>query len=88
MRLLLDQGMPRSAAILLRQSGFDAVHTGEIGMAEAEDSQILAKASQEKRIMVTLDSAFHLHLAISGAKGPSVIRRRMEGLRAEPLAKR
>jgi len=29
MKLLLDQGTPRSAAVILRRAGFDAVHTGE-----------------------------------------------------------
>ena len=38
MKLLLDQGTPRSAAAILRGADFDAVHTGEIGLAEAEDS--------------------------------------------------
>ena len=35
MKLLLDQGLPRSAAALLRDTGIDAVHTGEIGYAVA-----------------------------------------------------
>jgi len=39
MKLLLDQGIPRSAATILRRASFDAVHTGEIGLAEAEDSE-------------------------------------------------
>src|SRR5258708_39912829 len=86
MKLLLDQGTPFSAAGLLRTAGHDAVHTGEIGMAEAEDQEILARALGEDRIIVTLDADFHAHLAISQANGPSVIRVRIEGLRAEPLA--
>ncbi len=53
MKLLLDQGTPRSAAALLRDEGHDAVHTAEIGLAEAEDSEILARALQENRIVVT-----------------------------------
>jgi predicted nuclease of predicted toxin-antitoxin system len=41
MKLLLDQGTPRSMAALLRRAGFDAVHTGEIGLAEVDDAEIL-----------------------------------------------
>jgi predicted nuclease of predicted toxin-antitoxin system len=44
MRWLLDQGLPLSAATLLCDAGDDAVHVGQIGMAEAEDSQILLHA--------------------------------------------
>jgi predicted nuclease of predicted toxin-antitoxin system len=84
MKLLLDQGTPRSAAALLRRAGNDATHTGEIGLAEAEDEEMLAKALDEARIVVTLDADFHALLALSHAKGPSV-RIRIEGLRAEPL---
>ena len=42
MKLLLDQGLPRSAAGLLRQEGLDAVHTGECGLSVASDYEILA----------------------------------------------
>jgi len=83
MKLLLDQGTPRSAAALLRQAGFDAVHTGEIGMARAEDEEILRRAAMEERVVITLDADFHAHLALSQARKPSVIRIRLEGLRAE-----
>jgi predicted nuclease of predicted toxin-antitoxin system len=86
MKLLLDQGLPRSAAGLLRDAGIDTVHTGEIGMATAEDSAILDRARGEGRIIVTLDSDFHTLLAWSGDSTPSVIRIRIEGLRAQSTA--
>lgn len=40
-RLVLDQGLPRSAAELLRQQGWDVLHVAECGLSEATDSQIL-----------------------------------------------
>jgi predicted nuclease of predicted toxin-antitoxin system len=86
MRLLLDQGVPRSTAALLRDVGHDVKHTSEIGLAEAEDSEILEKAAREGRIIVTLDADFHVLLALSGAKAPSVIRNRIEGLRGGQLS--
>ncbi|MBX7250640.1 MAG: DUF5615 family PIN-like protein [Candidatus Promineofilum sp.] len=86
MKLLLDQGLPRSAATLLRSAGIDTIHTGEAGLASADDATIIQVASQEGRIVVTLDADFHALLALSGADKPSVVRIRIEGLRAEPLA--
>ena len=87
MKLLLDQGMPRSAAALLRDAGVDTVHTGEIGFATAEDSAILEHARREERIVVTLDADFHMLLALSGDAAPSVIRIRIERLHADAVAK-
>lgn len=83
MKLLLDQGTPRSAASLLRSAGFDTAHTGEIGLAEAEDREILHRAALEDRIVITLDADFHASLALTKARKPSVVRIRIEGLRAE-----
>lgn len=83
MKLLLDQGLPRSAARLLREAGIDTVHVGEIGFSTAEDAEILQKGKDEGRIVVTLDADFHSLLALSGAKSPSVIRIRIEGLYGE-----
>ena len=85
MKLLLDQGLPRSAAPLLSQRGVDTFHVGEIGMATAEDAEILARGRAEQRIIVTLDADFHALLALSGATLPSVVRIRLEGLKADGL---
>jgi predicted nuclease of predicted toxin-antitoxin system len=86
MKLLLDQGLPRSAATLLREAGYDAVHVGELGLSAADDPDLLQKARDEQRIVVTLDADFHALLALSGASSPSVIRIRIEGLRGEAMA--
>lgn len=86
MKLLLDQGLPRSTASLLRARGIDVVHTGEVGLASADDTTIIQVARQQERVVVTLDADFHALLALSGADKPSVVRIRIEGLRAEPLA--
>lgn len=86
MKLLLDQGLPRGAARLLREAGIDAVHTGECDLATAADQDILEYARREGRIVVTLDADFHAILALSGAADPSTIRIRVQGLSAEPLA--
>ena len=58
------------------------MHAADIGMSLANDSLILQRASEEERIVVTLDADFHALLADSLATAPSVIRIRDEGLKA------
>jgi len=81
-RLILDQGIPRDAAALLRERGYECTHVGEIGMPRASDEEILAWSLQQEAAVVTLDADFHAMLAVSGAAGPSVIRIRRQGLDA------
>lgn len=85
-KILLDQGMPRSAVSLLRDRGWDAVHAYDIGLGRASDQIILDRARHDERIVITLDADFHALLAIANATAPSVIRIRREGLRGTELA--
>ena len=86
MKLLLDQGLPRSTSRLLREMGIDAVHVSEIGCSTSEDAVILERGREEDRTVVTLDADFHALLALSDATSPSVIRIRIEGLKEETAA--
>jgi predicted nuclease of predicted toxin-antitoxin system len=81
-RLVLDQGVPRDAASLLRERGHECTHVGEVGMSVASDEEILAWSLEENAVVVTLDADFHAIVAVSGAAGPSVIRMRRQGLNA------
>jgi predicted nuclease of predicted toxin-antitoxin system len=85
-RLLLDQGCPRSTALILKSEAWDVLHVGDIGLNRASDAEILDRARVDARACVTLDADFHTILAVSGAKGPSTIRVRIEGLNAAALA--
>ncbi len=86
LRLLLDQGLPRSTAQYLQQSGIEVRHVGEVELAEADDAEILRYARVQDQIVVTLDADFHKLLALARASRPSVIRVRIEGLRGAELA--
>jgi predicted nuclease of predicted toxin-antitoxin system len=86
MKLLLDQGLPRSTVPFLEKRGFYSVHVGEVGLADASDAIILDYGRTESRIVATLAADFHTLLALSGATFSSVIRLRIEGLRGEAMA--
>jgi predicted nuclease of predicted toxin-antitoxin system len=54
-------------------------------MSMAADEEILRFALGKNGVVVTLDADFHAILAVSGAAGPSVIRIRIQGLRATEI---
>jgi len=85
MRVLLDQGLSHSAAKLLRELNIEALHVSELGMSAAKDSDIIDFAQADARIVITLDADFHSLLAHRKATMPSVIRIRIEGLKAPEL---
>jgi predicted nuclease of predicted toxin-antitoxin system len=84
--LLLDQGLAPRAAALLVEQGIMAVHVSELGLAQAQDAEILQAARDSGWVCVTLDHDFHAHLAIAGHGRPSVILLRVEGLSAQQQA--
>ena len=86
MKLLLDQDTSAGAAEILRRDGIDAFHAREVGLSRADDADILAWCRGEGRTIITLDADFHALLALSGARAPSVVRIRIEGLRDRALA--
>lgn len=68
MKLLLDQGLPRSTVLHLRSAAVEATHLGDRGLATATDAKILDLARRERSIVVTLDADFHTLLAMSGLR--------------------
>ncbi len=85
MNLLLDQGLPRSAAPLLRNAGVPATHVAELSLHAAEDAVLLQHARDHDLTIVTLDADFHAMLAHSGERRPSVVRIRVEGLKGPAI---
>jgi predicted nuclease of predicted toxin-antitoxin system len=58
---------------LLLSAGYDAIHVRTYGMQAASDREILARALQEDRIVVSADSDFGGILAAQEASRPSFI---------------
>ncbi len=86
MKLLLDQGVSRSVPALLDQHGHPCVHVADYGMSAAQDIDIMARAKQEDRVLVTYDNDFPQLLAISGDVEPSVILVRVQNLKRQEFA--
>jgi predicted nuclease of predicted toxin-antitoxin system len=58
MRLYLDQMFQIDLAEMLRGQGHDVVRTAETGQAVADDADVLQFATQEDRLLVTMDEHF------------------------------
>jgi predicted nuclease of predicted toxin-antitoxin system len=58
MRLFLDQMIDRCVADVLRKTGHDVECAAQVGMARADDLEILEYCTKQDRVLVTLDEHF------------------------------
>ena len=59
MRFLVDTHLPRRMASLLREAGFDAIHTLDLPLGNRTSDSVINQLSvNEKRVVVTKDSDF------------------------------
>jgi len=61
-------------ASVLRQTGYDVIRASEVGQSRADDRQILKKAINDNRILVTLDEHFGDWVVLPLHRHPGVIR--------------
>lgn len=73
MRFLIDNALSPLLAGRLRDAGHDAVHVRDYNMQAAADEEILVRAQQEERIVVSADTDFGTLLATRSETAPSVI---------------
>ena len=57
-RFLLDQMFDRLVLAALRQEAYDVVSVAEIGLATADDAEVMQCAIEHKRTVITLDEHF------------------------------
>jgi predicted nuclease of predicted toxin-antitoxin system len=86
-RFLVDNNLSPQVAVGLNRAGHDAVHLREYGMQASTDTDVLARASAETRVLVSADTDFGVLLARQRATSPSVllIRRRVGRRAAEQV---
>lgn len=73
MKFLADMGVSMTIVQNLRESGYDVVHLREEGLQRLPDINIVEKAKQEGRIILTFDLDFADILAASSEFLPSVV---------------
>jgi predicted nuclease of predicted toxin-antitoxin system len=76
-------GISPGTVSFLRDLGHDAVHLHALGLDRLPDSDILEKAQEEQRVLLTHDLDFGELIAASGAKLPSTIIFRLRVMRPE-----
>ena len=73
MKFLVDMPLSPTLAAWLRDQGYDAVHAAELGLNRAPDVDILTRAKQESRTIVTADLDYPRLLALARTNDPSLI---------------
>ena len=88
MRFLLDMGISVDVAQFLQSLGHDAEHLHQLGLDRLPDSEILARAVRDKRVVITHDLDFPNLLAASASDLPSVVVFRLRNMRPERVIPR
>lgn len=73
MKFLADMGVSQTVVQSLRESGYDCIHLRDESLQRLPDIEIVEKAKQENRIILTFDLDFANLIAESNTNLPSVI---------------
>jgi predicted nuclease of predicted toxin-antitoxin system len=73
LRFLVDAALSPVVADGLRRAGHDAVHLVDYDMLRAADAEVLLRAGNEDRVIVSADTDFAMLLATSGVSRPSFV---------------
>ena len=73
MKCLINNALSEIVSRGLAEAGYDAVHVRTRGLARAKDTDLIALARTEGRIIVSADSDFGTILALRHEREPSFI---------------
>ena len=73
MKFLVDMPLSPVVAAKLVEWGHDAVHASKAGLDQASDADILNRAREDARVVVTADLDYPRLLAMTGSKGPGPV---------------
>ncbi len=88
MKFLADMGIAQSTVHWLLENGYNAIHLREENFHRATDTEILNKAKNEGRIVLTCDLDFGNLMAASSRFSPSVIIFRLENEKPDNINRR
>jgi predicted nuclease of predicted toxin-antitoxin system len=78
--IVVDMNLSPEWIPLLYGAGWPTVHWSQIGDVRATDAAIMAWAQSQKHVVFTHDLDFGTTLALTHAKGPSVVQMRTQNL--------
>lgn len=76
MKFLVDMNLSPLWCKFLIEAGFESEHWSDVGLPDAPDEVIFTTALKRGSIVFTHDLDFGSILALTGAKGPSVVQLR------------
>ncbi|MBA4372593.1 MAG: hypothetical protein C0402_06985 [Thermodesulfovibrio sp.] len=80
MKFLIDMNLSPDWVEVLAAEGIEAIHWSKIGLATAQDKELMAWAKGNGHIVLTHDLDFGAILAATGAEAPSVVQLRLQDL--------